>query len=331
MVTDPIARPVEMGPEGPQPQPEQRERRLPPPVRLRQLSRRDRRAVLVRAGKETVADSLPNVAKAVAFSLFLAIPSAFVAVLGLFGLVASASTITRVMNSLHGAIPGSAMTLIHSELVRLTTSHSESLSAFALGLAVAIWSLIGAMTTLMWGLNTAHERSETRGFLRQRVYALAMVGCMLVAFALVLVLLVLGPIVADWAGRSTGQPTLVTWIWWVVQWPILIGGLFSSFAAILYLGPDIEPPRFQLVTPGAVVAIVIWLAASALFAVYTASFSSYSKTWGSLAAVIITLTWLWLTSLAILVAAEINAEAERSRELREGRPATTDLDLPARG
>ena len=135
-MTDPTPYPVEMVPRGPQPQPEQRERRLQPPVRLRQLSRRDLRAVLVRAVKETVADSLPNVAKAVAFSLFLAIPSAFVAVLGVFGLVASRSTIAGVMNSLHGAIPGSAMTLIHGELVRLTTSHSGSLWAFVLGLAV---------------------------------------------------------------------------------------------------------------------------------------------------------------------------------------------------
>lgn len=319
-----------MGLRGPQPQPEGGEPRLRAPVGLRELSWRDRRAVCVRAGKETLGDSMLNVAKAVGFSLFLSIPSAFVAVLGIFGLVASPSTITSVVQSLHGVIPASAMSLVQGELVRLTRSPSGSLWAVVVGLGLAAWSLTGAMTTLMWGLNTAYERSETRGFVKQRVYALGMVGCMLVAFALVLVLLVLGPILAGWTGRTVGAPTLVAWTWWVAQWPILIAALLAIFAVVLYLGPDVVPPRFRLVTPGAIVATIIWLAASGLFAVYTATFSNYSKTWGSLAAVIVTLTWLWLTSLAILIAAEVNSEAERSRELREGRPAETNLDLPTR-
>jgi membrane protein len=104
--------------------------------------------------------------------------------------------------------------------------------------------------------------------------------------------------------------------WWIVQWPILLAGLLVAFATLLYIGPDVEEPKWEFLTPGSLVAAVLWLAASGLFAVYTATFSSYNKTWGTLSAVIVTLTWLWITGMALLLGAEINAEAERSRESR---------------
>ena len=106
--------------------------------------------------------------------------------------------------------------------------------------------------------------------------------------------------------------------------------LLAAFATLLWLGPDVDHPRWRFITPGAVVAAVVWLAVSGLFAVYTARFGSYNKTWGSLSAVIIMLTWLWLTGLALLFGAEINAEAERSRELRRGEPAERELQAPHR-
>ncbi len=114
------------------------------------------------------------------------------------------------------------------------------------------------------------------------------------------------------------------------QWPVLIVGLLAAFATLLYLGPDVDHPKWQFVTPGALVAVLAWLAASGLFAVYTSMFGSYNKTWGSLAAVIIMLTWLWLTGLALLFGAELNAEFERSRELRQGKPAEVELQASAK-
>ena len=119
-------------------------------------------------------------------------------------------------------------------------------------------------------------------------------------------------------------------IWWAAQWPVLLVGLLAAFAALLYLGPDVDQPKWQFITPGALVAVVAWLAASGLFAVYTSMFGSYNKTWGSLAAVIIMLTWLWLTGLALLFGAELNAEVERSRELRQGKPAEVELQAPSK-
>jgi membrane protein len=122
----------------------------------------------------------------------------------------------------------------------------------------------------------------------------------------------------------------VGWIWWIAEWPILIFGLLVAFATLLYMGPDAAHPRWHFLTPGSVFAAVVWLAASGAFAVYTSMFGSYNKTWGSLAAVIIMLTWLWLAAIALLLGAEINAETERSRELRAGEPAERELQLPSR-
>jgi membrane protein len=142
---------------------------------------------------------------------------------------------------------------------------------------------------------------------------------------------VLGPALSKWLGGALGIESVIGWIWWIAQWPLLLVGLLAVFATVLYLGPNAEHPRWQFITPGTLTAVFLWLAASGLFAVYTSMFGSYNKTWGSLAAVIVMLTWLWLTSLSILFGAEINAEAERSRELRRGEPAEREVQAPPRG
>jgi membrane protein len=101
-----------------------------------------------------------------------------------------------------------------------------------------------------------------------------------------------------------------------LQWPVLVAGLLFAFAVVLYLGPDVEQRSWRYITPGAVTALVVWLASSAVFALYSANFASYDKTWGTLAAVVVTLLWLWLTSAAILFGAEVNSEARRLAEER---------------
>jgi membrane protein len=193
----------------------------------------------------------------------------------------------------------------------------------------ALWSLSGAMQTVMWAMNMAYERDETRGFVKKRLIALAMIFCCLVAFALVFVALILGPFMTDWIGRAVGNTTVVSWVWWTAQWPILILGLMAMFAAVLWLAPNVSPPKWSFISPGAVFAVVVWLVASAAFAFYASGFASYNKTWGSLSAVIVMLTWLWLSALALLMGGEINAEAERSRELRRGEPAQSRIQAPA--
>ena len=196
------------------------------------------------------------------------------------------------------------------------------------GLVLALWTASGAMNALMRGLNHVYDREEARSFFRQRLTALAMLACLLLAFGLAFGLLVLGPVLSEWLGGALGLEEVFGWLWWTLQWPVLVAGLLAAFAAVLYLGPNVAHPRWRFLTPGAVAAVAIWLLASGGFAVYVSLFGAYNKAWGSLAAVIIMLTWLWLSALALLLGAEINAESERSRELRQGKPAEVELQAP---
>jgi len=313
-----------------QPQPELREKTLADPG-LRDLSKRDYGAIVVRAGKSAMKDHVTNLAAALAYYAFLAIPSLLLVLVGFFSLFAGEGAITTIMNKLSSVAPQEALTLIETSLRRVTEAQSNSgIALIVLGSVLALWTVTGAMDTLMWALNAAYGREETRGFIKRRLTALAMITLMLVAFVLVFGLLVLGPQLSGWVGSAVGLEALVKVLWWTAQWPILILGLLLAFGTIYYLGPNIDHPRLQFLTVGTVVSVLLWLVASGAFAYYVSQVGSYNKVWGSLAAVIIMLTWLWISGLALLFGAEINAEAERSRELRKGEPAETELQAPAK-
>ena len=315
--------------EAPQPQPEHREPTLADPEPT-DLSKRDYLAILKRAFKRANEDHITNLAAALAYYAFLAIPSALLIAIGLFGIFASPQDVSTLVDKLGTIMPAQATSLIHDSLTQMTQKSAGGAVLLGLGGLLAVWSLGGAMQNVMWALNAAYKREETRGFVKRRLTAWAMLGFALLGFALAFGLLVLGPVLSTWIGNAIGEPELVKAIWWVAQWPVLVGGLLLSFAGILYLGPNVEHPNWKFLSIGAVLAIVLWLAASGLFAVYVSKFGSYNKAWGSLSAVVILMTWFWLSGVALLLGAEINAEAERSRELRRGEPAEAELTAPAK-
>lgn len=285
--------------------------------------------VLRRAVTEAREDDVPMVAQALAFSLFLAIPAAVLLALGVFSLVADASTVEQLMGRLQPVMPEEAITLLRSSLERSTRSHGGGLAMTVLGFALALWTTTSAASTLMSATTKAFDRNDRRGFVRKRLLALVIVVALGLAGALVLALLVLGPHIERWIGGATGVPTLVAWAWWTLQWPLLVAGILFAFAVALALGPDVEQRRWQLVTPGAVTALVLWLAASSAFAVYTSRFGSYDKSWGTISAVVVTLVWLWLTSAALLFGAEINAEAQRLERRDRGAAHVETVDRAA--
>jgi membrane protein len=313
--------------EAPQPQPEHGEPKLAEPTPTT-LSKRDYFAILRRAVKEASDDHITNIAAALAYYAFLAIPSALLVALGVFSLVASPDTVTTLVDKLGTIMPAEATALIGDSLRQMTERDAAGATLIGVGGLLALWAVGGAMQNVMWALNTAYDREETRGFVRRRLTAWAMVFFAGLGFVLAFGLLVLGPPLSSWLGGELGAETLTKAVWWVAQWPLLVGGLLVAFAGIFYLGPNVEHPRWRFLSFGAVVAVVVWLAASGAFALYVSYFGSYNKAWGSLAAVVILLTWFWLSSLALLFGAEINAEAERSRELRRGEPAEVELQAP---
>jgi membrane protein len=284
------------------------------------LSPRGLFAAAKRAAKEMLADNMTMMASALAYSIFFAIPAVLLVVVGLFTLIASPQTITTLMDKFAKVMPDQATQLLDNSLQRLERTPSTSIAITAVGFVLALWAVSGAMNSLITAVNIAYDEKDTRNFVRKRAIAIVMAAVVGLAFLLVAVLLVLGPQVEKWVGSAIGHRSLVHSLWWVTQWPILIFGLLAAFATVLYLAPNLpeEDRRWKFITPGAVVAAAIWLAVSGAFAYYTSRFGSYDKTWGSLSAVIITLTWLWLSSLALLFGAEFNAEIEMRHQRRRG-------------
>jgi membrane protein len=261
-------------------------------------------------------------ASALAYSSFFAIPSVLLVTVGVFTLVAGPETITTLMAHFSTVMPGQAAKLLGDSLKNLDAHPASSVVMTVLGFVLALWSPTGAMNAYMLANNRAYGRKDKRSFVRKRIVALEMVVAIGFAFVLVAVLLIFGPQIEKTIASHVGAVgDVLDVVWWIAQVPILLVGLLAAYATLLYLGPDIEQRRWQFLTPGSLVAAVLWIAVSGLFAVYTSMFGSHNKAWGALSAVIVVLTWLWLSALALLLGAEVNAEVERSRELRGGAPA----------
>lgn len=278
--------------------------------RLRDLRLRHWIDIGVGAGKSAFADHMPLLASALSYSSFFAIPSLLLLAIGIFTLAGSAATIDSVIAALHGAVPAEALDLFGASLKQIDSRAHTSVVLIVVGSLLAIWSLTGAMSAFMTAIELAYAQRDPRSFLRKRLVALELVGFFLLALALVCGLLVFGPTLSAWVGRKTTSESLVGWIWWGAEWPLLIGALLSLLTIMLWLAPA-QRPSWQVLFPGALLATLIWILSSAGFAFFTATYGTYNKTWGSLSAVIVTLVWLWLTALALLVGAELNAEAAR--------------------
>jgi membrane protein len=315
--------------EAPEPQPEHEERRLVEPGPA-DLSTRDYFAIVRRAVKEFSNDHMTNIAAALAYYAFLAIPAALMVAVGAFGLLAGPGAVGSVIDKLNGIMPGQATSLLQGSLKNMTQHKGTGVAVLSVGSVLALWSVTGAMQNVMWAVNLAYDREERRGFVRRRMTALAMVVFALIGFALAFGVLVLGPQLSTWIGSALGAKSIIKIVWYIAEWPLLVAGLLVAFAGLMYYAPNVKHPRWRFLTFGSVLAIVVWLVASGAFAFYVSKFGSYNKTWGSIAAVVVMLTWLWLSAVALLLGAEVNAEAERSRELRRGEPADVELQAPAK-
>jgi membrane protein len=234
--------------------------------------------------------------------------------LGVFTLVADESTIASLVDRLTIVAPSDAATLFGDSLRRLSERPSTGITLTLVGLGLAAWSMTNAMSTVISALNVAYERDkDSRGFVRSRLAALAMAFFVGSAALLAGALLIMGPQLQRWLGSALDARGSVHVVWLVAQWPLLIAALLFAFSVVLSIGPDVEHRRWRLVSPGAVVAVAVWLAVSWAFSYYTARFGTYDKTWGTLGAVVVTLIWLWLAGLSLLFGGELDAEAERHR------------------
>jgi membrane protein len=266
--------------------------------------------IAVGAARSALDNHVTLLASALAYSTFFAIPSLLLVAVGIFTLTTNPEAIDSLLSNLQGAVPEQALELFGSSLKQISARTHTSVLLIVVGTVLALWSLTGAMSAFMTEISTAYGVRDPRSLFRRRWVAFELVLCFLLALVVVTGLLVFGPTLSGWLGRATHHESLVGWIWWAAEWPLLIGALLAIITAMLWLAP-VERPSWRELIPGSVLATALWIVSSGGFAFFTATFDNYNKTWGSLSAVIVTLVWLWLTSLALLLGAELNAETAR--------------------
>jgi len=279
------------------------------------------RDVWARVRVESKDDQLVFLAGGVAFFALIAVVPGLVALVSLFGLVADPAEVQRQVTDTLSAAPAEVRDLVTEQLESVAAASTTGLGVgLVAGIALALWSASSGMKNLIAAINRVYDERESRSFVPRRALAL----CLTIGAVLFLVVAFLVVTIVPAALEDSALGPIARWTVVILRWPALalcwIGGL-----AVLYrLGPDRQDPKWRWVTPGSIVATVLWLVASLAFSAYTAGFASYDETYGTLGAVVITMLWLQLTALAILIGAEINAELEH----QTAKDSTTGPDRP---
>jgi membrane protein len=272
-----------------------------------QIPKRGWRDVLLRVKDDISGKSLSLIAAGTAFYSFLAIPSAFTALIALYGLVFDPRQVEQQLTIFQGIMPALALDIITEQLKTLTSQPHHALGiSFAISLGVALWSANSATTSMMTALNVVYEEHEKRNLFRYYATALAMTASAVVFVIVSLVLIAILPAVIDWLPLGPFTKTLTT----VLRWPLLMV-LFVTGLGIAYrFAPSRRKPKWHWVSWGAFVAVLLWIVVSALFSFYVSHFAAYEKTYGSLAGVVLLLMWLYFSAYAVIIGAELNAELE---------------------
>jgi membrane protein len=198
------------------------------------------------------------------------------------------------------------------------------------GLVGAFWSASGYIGAFIRASNRIWDVEEGRPIWKTVPLRLAITVFMLALLAVSAIAVVLTGPLADRAGKLIGIGGAAVTAWDIAKWPVLILVVSLMFSILYSASPNVRHPGFRWLTAGGILAVVIWIVASGAFALYVAAFSSYNKTYGSLGAIIIFLVWLWLSNVAVLLGAELNAEIERGRQIEAGQPAEREPFLPPR-
>ena len=254
-----------------------------------------------------------------------------VSILGLLGQSATQPLIDNVGN----LAPGPAKEIISGAIENLQQGKGAAGILLIAGLAGALWSASGYVAAFMQASNAIWDVEEGRPFWKTIPLRLAITLVTVVLLAVMALAVVLTGPVAEFVGDVVGLGSTAVTVWDIAKWPVLILIVSFLFAFLYWASPNVRHPGFRWVTPGGVLAVLLWIVASAAFAFYVANFGSYNKTYGALGGVIIFLTWLWISNVVILLGAEFNAEIERGRQIESGgsaekEPFLAPRDDPAR-
>ena len=291
------------------------------------------RDVLRRTGREMVADRITIIAAGVAFYWFLAIFPLLFAAIGLLDVVnASPATADTVNEAIRRALPGDAATVLTNAVAEAQTRASAGgLTALLIGVALALWSASSGMAATQVGLDVAYDVPQDRRFVKKRLIGFALLLAALVLGGIGVTLLIFGEPVSSFIADHLPLGESAAWLWTLARWGITLLAVTLLFAVFYWIGPNRQPPSWKWLSPGGLLATVLWLLASLGFSLYVSGFGgSYAETYGALAGVVVLILWLYLSALAVLVGAELNGELERQRALMAQAEERARLAGPSR-
>jgi membrane protein len=293
------------------------------------LAKRSWLGVLKRTVSEFRDDDLTDWAAALTYYGILSIFPMLIALVSILGLVGTSAT-EPLIDNINAVAPGPAKEIFTSAIENLQKSSGQAGLFFIVGLALALWSASGYVAAFMRASNAIYEVEEGRPIWKTLPVRVGTTVVLVLLLAVTGIGVTLTGGLAEEAGKLIGLGDTGVTVWSIAKWPVLLLVVSFMFAFLYWAAPNVKQPGFRWISPGGILAVIVWVIASAGFAFYVANFSSYNKTYGALGGVITFLVWLWLSNIAVLLGAEMNAELERGRQIEAGHPADDEPFLEPR-
>jgi membrane protein len=274
---------------------------------------------LGRTVRETKRDNLTDLAAALTYYAILSIFPMLLAVLSVLGLIGDSAT-QPLIDNLREVAPGPARDIVTTAVENLQRSQGAAGVLFVVSLAGALWSASRYVAAFMRASNVIYEVDEGRPIWKKLPVRLGITVVQALMLVVSTAAVVLTGDLARQVGDLVGLGSTAVTVWSIAKWPVAVLVVAFLFALLYWAAPNVRHPGFRWLTPGAVLAVVVWIAGSVAFAIYVANFGSYNETYGALGGVIVFLVWLWIANLAALLGAELNAELERGRQIEAGLP-----------
>lgn len=324
-----MARPVAVTPGGMAGNPEERTDAHRPPEEPTQLSKQSWWAVFKGTIKEFKDDELTDRAAALTYYGVLSLFPALLVLVSLLGIAGKSAT-DQVLDNLKKLTPGSARDIITNAVEQLQGRGGVGSLMAVLGIVLAIWSASGYVAAFIRSANAVYDMPEGRPVWKVLPVRVGVTVVLLVLAVASALIVVFTGALARQAGDALGIGDTALTVWAIAKWPVLVVLVTVMIAILYWAAPNVKSRGFKWITPGSVLALLIWLIASAGFALYVANFASYNKTYGTLAGVIVFLVWLWISNIAILLGLEFDAELARQRAIAGGMPPHEEPYLPPR-
>jgi membrane protein len=290
------------------------------------------KATLKRTFKAFQEDDVTDLAAALTYYAVLSLFPGLIALVSIIGVFGDPRATTEALTGIvRDLSPGTASETFEGPIESLTANRGAAGALLALGLAGALYSASGYVGAFIRASNRIYGVTEGRPFWKLRPLQIGVTLTMVLLLVLVSLALVLTGPLAEAVGDAVGLGDTFLTVYGIAKWPVLVAVVLAMLSLLYYASPNVRLPGVRGITPGALLALALWVVASVAFAFYVANFGSYDRTYGTLGGAVSFLVWLWITNIAVLLGVELNAELERGRELEAGvRGAEDEIQLPPR-